>query len=40
LIMDDPFLGCNLEQVIAPTRFHHLFPTVASVTEPTQFILK
>jgi len=35
------FKGCDqLEQVIAPARFHHLFPTVASVTEPTQYLFK
>jgi len=26
--------------VIAPARFHHLFPGVASLTEPSQFLLK
>jgi hypothetical protein len=35
------FEGCNqLEQVIAPARFHHLFPGVASLTEPSQYMLK
>ena len=36
------FVGCTqLEQVIAPARFHHLFPSVASLTEPSQsFVLK
>ena len=37
----DAFLGCDrLEQVIAPARFHHMFPDVASLTEPTMFLLK
>jgi hypothetical protein len=35
------FQNCDqLEQVIAPARFHHLFPRVASLTEPSQFLLK
>jgi hypothetical protein len=35
------FGGCDqLEQVIAPARFHHLFPRVASVTESTQYLFK
>jgi hypothetical protein len=37
----DAFEDCDhLEQVIAPARFHHLFPRVASVTEPSQYLLK
>jgi hypothetical protein len=40
-IGDAAFVGCDqLEQVIAPARFHRLFPRVASVTEPTQYLLK
>jgi hypothetical protein len=40
-IEDDVFDGCDhLEQVIAPARFHHLFPGVALLTEPTQYLLK
>ena len=40
-ILGNAFGGCTqLEQVIAPARFHHLFPGVASVTEPTQYFLK
>ena len=35
------FADCtSLEQVIAPARFHHLFPGVASLTEPTDYFLK
>jgi hypothetical protein len=35
------FEGCDeLEQVIAPARFHRLFRGVASVTESTQFLMK
>jgi hypothetical protein len=37
----EAFAGCNrLEQVIAPARFHHLFPRVASLTEPTLYLFK
>jgi hypothetical protein len=40
-ISANAFAGCtHLEQVIAPARFHHLFPGVTSVTEPTQYLLK
>jgi hypothetical protein len=38
---ENAFQGCNqLEQVIAPARFHHLFTQVASLTEPTQYLMK
>jgi len=38
---EDTFVGCTqLEQVIAPARFHHLFSEVASVSEPSQYLLK
>jgi hypothetical protein len=39
---ESSFLGCDhLEQVIAPARFHHLFVgVVASLTEPTQYLMK
>jgi hypothetical protein len=37
----DAFIVCDrLEQVIAPARFHFLIPGIASVTEPTQYLLK
>jgi hypothetical protein len=40
-IDETAFQGCTqLEQVIAPARFHHLFPRVSSLTEPSQFVLK
>jgi hypothetical protein len=40
-IGDDAFYACDqLEQVIAPARFYHLFPDVSSVTEPVQYLLK
>jgi hypothetical protein len=41
IIGQDAFQDCvQLEHVISPARFHHLFPGVASVSESTQFLMK